>query len=313
MGLDGAEVPLSPTTLQGRPLWRRLHLPDRYSLFGMAIILPALVFFLVFRVIPLAYALWVSFHEWNLIRPMQWVGLQNYWRAFSDEAFLESLWHSFLYAAVVVAFALSLALLVAVLLDQKLRFAAVYRGIFFMPVVMSWVVISIVWRVMYAPTFGLVSNVLGWFGLPDVPILTNGALALFGIMIMGTWHALGFYMVVFLAGLQTIPVHLYEAALIDGAGKLQTFTKITLPLLRPTMLFAMVMCTIDTLQVFVQVYLMTRGGPADSTMVAVYYIYRTAFYLQEMGYGAALGMILLLLVLGVTLLYLRFVKVEAYY
>lgn len=313
MGLDRAAKPSRPAYKRQVPLWRRLRLPDRYSLFGMGIIVPVLVFFLAFRLIPLAYSLWVSFHEWNLLRPMQWVGLQNYVRAFSDEAFLQSLWRSFMYSAVVVTFALTLALLVAVLLDQQLRFAALYRGVFFLPVVMSWVVISIVWRVMYAPTFGLVSNVLGWFGLPDVPILTNGALALIGIMVMGTWHALGFYMVVFLAGLQAIPVHLYEAAVIDGAGKWHTFTRITLPLLRPTMLFAMVMCSIDTLQVFVQVYLMTRGGPAESTMVAVYYIYRTAFYLQEMGYGAALGMLLLLVVLAVTLAYLRFVKTESYY
>ncbi|MHB1133553.1 MAG: carbohydrate ABC transporter permease [Chloroflexota bacterium] len=309
----GSALPPAPAGSGRRPLWRRLGLPDRYSLFGIAIVLPALVFFMVFRVIPLLYAFWVSLHEWNLIRPMQWVGLDNYLRALSDTAFHESLARSFLYSFVVAAVSLTLALFVALLLDQRLRYASAYRGAYFLPVVMSWVVISIVWRVMYAPSFGLVSNVLGWFNLPDVPILTNGALALVGIMVMGIWHALGFYMVVFLAGLQAIPVHLYEAAVIDGANKFQTFSRITLPLLRPTALFAIVMCTIDTLQVFVQVYLMTRGGPAESTMVAVYYIYRTAFYLQEMGYGAALGMILLFLVLLVTLAYLKFIKSEAYY
>jgi multiple sugar transport system permease protein len=296
-----------------RPLWRRLHLPDRYAPWGMLFILPAVLFFAVFKIIPIAASGWVSLHEWNLIGPMTWVGADNYVRALGDRRFLEALGRSFLYAGVVVAGTLALALLVAVLLDQGLRFSAWYRAAFFSPMLMSWVVISIVWKVMYAPTFGLFSNLADLVGLPYAPPLTSSVWALAAIMAMGIWHALGFYMVVFLSGLQAIPPHLYEAAGIDGASGSRSFRHITLPLLVPTILFAVVTATIETLQVFVQVYIMTRGGPADSTRVGVYYIYQAAFYEREMGYGAGLGLILLAIVLVITLVYLKAIKMEQYY
>jgi len=295
------------------PVWRRLRLPNRYAHWGMIFILPALIFFLAFRLIPLGSAAWVSLHEWNLIAPMKWVGVANYARAVQDRDFLIAMGRSFLYAGVVVSGTVVLGLLAAVLLDQRLRFTAFYRAVYFSPALMSWVVISIVWLVMYAPTIGPFANLAALLSVPYTPPLTSAIGALPAIMIMGIWQALGFYMVVFLAGLQAIPAFLYEAASIDGAGSIRSFWTITLPLLRPVTLFAIVNATIEALQVFVQVYIMTNGGPAERTVVVVFFIYRLGFYLREMGYAAALGITLLAVVLVITLVYLRLIRTEQYY
>jgi len=295
------------------PVWRKLRLPNRYAHWGMIFILPALIFFLAFRLIPLGSAAWVSLHEWNLIAPMKWVGVANYARAVQDRDFLIAMGRSFLYAGVVVSGTVVLGLLAAVLLDQRLRFTAFYRAVYFSPALMSWVVISIVWLVMYAPTIGPFANLAALLSVPYTPPLTSAIGALPAIMIMGIWQALGFYMVVFLAGLQAIPAFLYEAASIDGAGSIRSFWTITLPLLRPVTLFAIVNATIEALQVFVQVYIMTNGGPAERTVVVVFFIYRLGFYLREMGYAAALGITLLAVVLVITLVYLRLIRTEQYY
>ena len=190
---------------------------------------------------------------------------------------------------------------------------ALFRAAYFVPTVISWVVISITWRAMYNPTIGIIAYLGDIFGFKPFAILTSGKRALAGIMVVGIWHGIGFYMVIFLAALQAIDVSLYEAAVIDGATPFKKFWYITIPLLRPTLFFALVMSTMAGMQVFPQVYVMTRGGPAEATMVAVYYIYRKAFFMQEMGYGSALAIFLFFMILILTLIYRRFFRTERYY
>ncbi|NPV54238.1 MAG: sugar ABC transporter permease [Firmicutes bacterium] len=289
------------------------ELPNRYSKFGMLIILPTIIYFLVFRIGPIIYSLIASFSDWNLVEKMRFIGGANYIRAVTDKVFLASLQRSLTYSIVVVTCTLTISIVLAVLFDQTLSFRNWYRAAYFLPTVISWVVISIIWKTMYNPSFGLVSYIADLLHITPIPILTSTQRALPGIMVIGIWQAIGFYMVIFLAALQAIDPNLYEAAVIDGASPVKTFWNITLPLLRPTLLFAIVMSTIETLQVFAQVYVMTRGGPANSTLVAVYYIYRTAFYLQDMGYASALAIILLIVIMCLSLLYLKFFKTETYY
>jgi ABC-type sugar transport system permease subunit len=291
----------------------KFRMPNRYSKFGLAIIIPALAFFVALRILPMVFAVFTSFQKWDLVSPMEFAGLKNYMDAFGDAEFVSSLWKSLYYALMVVPTTLVLSLLLAVLLDRQMRFKSWYRAAYFFPVVTSAVVVSIIWKTMYHPSFGLIANVIRPLGFGPIGFLTSKKLAMPAISLMGVWQSVGFYMVIFLSGLQAIPPHLYEAAAIDGAGRFRMFRNITLPLLRPTLLFALVIATINDFQVFAQVYIMTKGGPADATKVVVYYIYIIAFHFLQMGYASTLSLILLVIILLATLVYMKLLKTEAYY
>ena len=259
------------------------------------------------------FALFTSFHKWDLVSPMEFVGIKNYFFSFQDPEFITSMVKSLYYAVMVVPVTLVFSLFLAVLLDRQIRFKSWYRAAYFFPVVTSAVVVSIIWKTMYHPTFGLIANFIRPLGFDPIGFLTSKSLSMPAISIMGVWQSVGFYMVIFLAGLQAIPPHLYEAAYIDGASRFKTFWNITVPLLRPTILFALVIATINNFQVFAQVYVMTKGGPADSTRVAVYYIYVIAFHFLEMGYASALSLVLMVIILFATLIYMKLLKTESYY
>ncbi|MGH2557989.1 MAG: carbohydrate ABC transporter permease, partial [Thermomicrobiales bacterium] len=258
------------------------------------------------------YTVWVSFHSWNLVSPKRFVGLDNYQRAFDDVLFRQALQRTVTYTLIVVFATLVLGLFLAVLLDQNLRGRAIYRAAFFSPVLLGSVVVALIWHTIFNPSFGPLAVLTESFGGEFPPVLARPDLALYGVAAVSIWQEVGFYMVIFLAGLQAIPPHVHEAAMVDGAGSWKRFRDITLPLLRPTTLFVIVTSFIGSLQVFGQVYVMTRGGPAEATTVAVYYIYRTAFYFQEMGYGSALAVILFLGILAVTIVNLKFFRAETY-
>lgn len=273
---------------------------------GLAMAAPALVLLLLFLIVPVLLAFGLSFTNARLIspNPPRFVGLDNFLRAFtSDPVFLRSAINTFVFAAVVVPVQAGLGLVLAVLVNQKIRGVTAFRVIYFIPVVTSIVVVSILWRFMYQPD-GLVNSAIdtitfgAWQG---TAWLNNPDTALGAIIVLSIWQAVGFHMLIWLSGLQTIPEELYEAARMDGAGAWQQFVNVTWPGLRSTMVFVLVTITIAALGLFVQIDVMTQGGPVNSTTTLVYHAVRKGYREQETGYGATISLIFFVLVLLVAL------------
>ena len=272
-----------------------------------AMVAPATVLLVLFLVVPVLLAFGLSFTNARLIspNPPRFVGLDNFVRAFtSDPTFLRSLLNTFLFAAVVVPVQAGLALFMAILVNQKVRGVTWFRVIFFIPVVTSIVVISILWDFMYQGN-GLVNSMIDTltFGaFQGTDWLSNTDTALGAIIVLSIWQAVGFHMIIWLSGLQTIPEELYEAARMDGANAWQQFLNVTWPGLRSTMVFVLVTITIQALGLFVQVDIMTQGGPQDATTTLVYHAVRKGYREQETGYGAAISLIFFVIVLVVALI-----------
>jgi ABC-type sugar transport system permease subunit len=273
---------------------------------GLAMVAPALLLLVLFLVIPVLLAFGLSFTNARLIspNPPRFVGLDNFVRAFTaDPAFVRSAINTFVFAMVIVPVQAGLGLLLAVLVNQKLRGVTMFRVIFFVPVVTSIVVVSILWKFMYQED-GLVNSFIdtitfgAWQG---TAWLNNPSTALGAIIVLSIWQAVGFHMLIWLSGLQTIPEELYEAARMDGATAWQQFTNVTWPGLRSTMVFVLVTITIAALGLFVQVDVMTQGGPVNSTTTLVYHAVRKGYREMETGYGATISLIFFVLVLIVAL------------
>ena len=282
----------------------------REILAGYGFLTPNLVGFLVFTFLPVLAALLLSFTEWDLLRPIKWVGLENYIRMFTrDPTFIRVLKNTTLFVLVTVPARMVLALMVALALNQSLRGTTFFRTAFFMPVVSSTVAIALVWQWIFHADFGPLNSILWMLGVSHPPNwLTSTQWALPALMIVSVWQGLGFNMVIFLAGLQGIPEQLYEAARIDGASGWQQFWRITLPMLSPTTFFVLVITTISSFQVFDLAVIMTEGGPANATNTVVYHIYRNAFQFFRMGYAAALAWLLFLVLFVITLVQFRYQK-----
>jgi multiple sugar transport system permease protein len=233
---------------------------------------------------------------------MKWVGLANYKTLFQDDIFRKVLWNTLYYSVVSVPLGIMMSLLLAVFLNQKLKFMRFYRAAFFMPVISSFVAVAVIWQWIYNPDFGLLNYFLSWFGIDGPSWLTSSVWAMPAIILTSVWKNLGYNMLIFLAGLQGISESYYEAADIDGAKWYTKFWHITVPLLSPTTFFVTVTSIIGSFQVFDAVYLMTQGGPARATSVLVHYIYQTAFQYLDIGYASAMAYILFFLVLIVTLI-----------
>jgi len=282
----------------------RLNLTAKQALFGYAILLPTVAILLVFRFLPMLQAFWISLHEYDLIRPPRYVGIENFIDLLWDPLFLNSARVSVAYVvfSCVPVWVLSLGL--AVLFNREIRAKNLFRSAAFMPVVMPMVVNALVWTFMYHQD-GVVNTILGWFGIDPVPWLRSSTWALWAVIIIGIWRATPYYMVIFLAGLQAIPNEYYEAAKIDGADAWTEFRHITLPLLKPTTLLVMVMSVIVAMKVFAVPLIMTGGGPADSTRVLPLFIYQTAFEFFKMGRAAAMSVFLFAAVMVFTLFQIR--------
>jgi ABC-type sugar transport system permease subunit len=282
----------------------RLNLTAKQALFGYAILLPTVAILLVFRFLPMLQAFWISLHEYDLIRPPRFVGLENFIDLLWDPLFLNSARVSVAYVvfSCVPVWVLSLAL--AVLFNREIRARNLFRSAAFMPVVMPMVVNALVWTFMYHQD-GVVNTILAWFGIDPVPWLRSSTWALWAVVLIGIWRATPYYMVIFLAGLQAIPHEYYEAAKIDGADAWTEFRHITLPLLKPTTLLVMVMSVIVAMKVFAVPLIMTGGGPADSTRVLPLFIYQTAFEFFKMGRAAAMSVFLFAAVMVFTLFQIR--------
>jgi ABC-type sugar transport system permease subunit len=273
---------------------------------GWAMAAPAVLLLLAFLIVPVILGFALSFTNARLIspEPTAFTGFDNFVRAFTtDPAFFRSLVNTVLFAAVVVPVQAGFGLLLAVLVNQKIRGVVAFRVIFFIPVVTSIVVVSILWKFMYQPD-GLINSFIdsitfgAWQG---TAWLNNPNTALTAIIVLSIWQAVGFHMLIWLAGLQTIPEELYEAARIDGAGTWRQFRDVTWPCLRPTRVFVLITITIAALGLFVQIDVMTQGDPVDATSTLVYHAVRMGYHQQQIGYGSALSLVFFVLVLIVAL------------
>ena len=271
---------------------------------------PWLIPFLIFGLFPLLHSVVISFSRYNLLSSeMQFVALRNYWEILREPQFLVALWHTVFFALGTIPFTMALALGAAVLINRKIPFKGLYQAGFFLPVATSVIVIATIFTYLYS-TEGWINRALVWLGwpTPSPSWLLNTRWALPAIMLMNVWASFGYYMVLFLAGLQTIPDALYEAAAIDGANEWQKFVHITLPQLRPIILLAVVINTIHTFQVFPEIFTMTQGGPLSATTTVVWYLYETGFHRFDMGHAAAVGYILFVIIMLFSLLQMRLFK-----
>jgi multiple sugar transport system permease protein len=271
-------------------------------------LLPNLLGFAIFMAGPLLTSLGISFVEWNLLAPPIWLGLENYLHLVTDDDFWTSLWATGYYMLGSVPLSVGIALVMALALNQKIRGITIYRTVYFIPVVSSLIAVALMWRWIYNPTSGILNYMIdGFFDLLHLPFsapdwLQSRVWAMPAIILMSVWKGLGYNMVLFLAGLQGIPRHLYEAAEIDGANDWSKFRNITLPLLTPTTFFIVIISIIGSFQIFEQAYIMTQGGPARATVTTVYYIYENGFQWYKMGYASAVAWVLFALILLVTLI-----------
>ncbi|MCC5896619.1 MAG: sugar ABC transporter permease [Phormidium sp. BM_Day4_Bin.17] len=269
-------------------------------------LLPAGILLILTVFLPAAQAFLLSFarYEYDLTQLPQWVGLANFQRLWQDAIFWQTLRQTLLYLVCVVPLLVSLPLLLAILVNRKLRGIAGFRAAYYTPVIVSMVVAGLAWKYLYGET-GLFNQLLAGLGLTGVPWLTSPNLALFSVMAVTIWKGLGYYMVIYLAGLQGIPAELYEAAALDGSDGWRKHWDITVPLMRPYLLLVGTISALSAMKVFEEVYVMTQGGPRNRSKTIVYYLYEQAFDRLEIGYACAIGLVLFLVVLGVSLINLK--------
>jgi multiple sugar transport system permease protein len=276
---------------------------------------PGLIHFAVFTLFAVLFAFYISFHEWNIIQPDKpFVGLENYLRLIKDARFHRAVGNTLLFLFG-VPLNLASGLAVALLLNTKVRGQGLYRTFFYIPVVTPLVVSSIIWKWVYQGDYGLLNYYLLKLGLIQEKIvwLADPDLALPALIIMGIWGGTGSTMVIYLAGLQSIPEEMYDAAKVDGANAFQRLLYVTIPLLAPTTFFLMITSIIGTFQIFTQVYIMTNGGPLNRTTTIGYYLYEKAFRQLEMGYATAMAFALFAMIFVFTLLQMKFTRGDVQY
>jgi multiple sugar transport system permease protein len=302
------EVIESAAAAQALPLRRararRRRAAEALTAYGF--LAPYLFVFVTFTLVAIVYAGYLSFTRYNLLRPPEWWGLEGYRRVLTDELFLQSaLPNTFKYVAIVVPIQTAISLILAFAMDQQLRFRRAFRTIYYLPSITSSVVISLIFLWMFRPQ-GVINQLLNL----QINWLTDVRYAFYVVMGMNIFTTSGTLMLIFLAGLQDIPASLYEAAAIDGASKLQSFFYVTIPMLRPVIFFVVTVGVIGCFQVFDQIFVMTAGGPLNSTTTITYLIYKWAFRdtTIKMGQAAALAIILTLIILAVTLLQRRIIE-----
>lgn len=282
---------------------RRLHRNEHR--WALAFVAPPVIGFLLFTVYPVVFAAYASLTSWNGLGPMTFVGLDNYTRLLGDEYFRTSLWNTFFYM-IGIPIGLVLAMLLALALNRKIPGRTALRTIYYVPVISSLAAIAIVWQFAYNGDFGLVNQVLSWFGVQGPDWLANTATVKPAIILMAIWKGLGYSMLLYLAAIQSVPSSLLEAAALDGANAFQRFRSITLPMVRPVTFFLIVTNVIAGSQIFTEINIMTpTGGPEFSSASIVWYIVRQAFRYQQMGYATAMSIVLGILVFVITVIQFR--------
>ncbi len=270
---------------------------------GYLFIMPNFIGFFIFMAVPIVMGLFISFTDYNGFGFSKFVGLSNYIKMFQDEYFQVSFFNNLLYTLVTVPGTIIASLLLAVAVNAGIKGSGLFKTMFFFPTITSMVAVGIVWALIFNPYTGPLNQILQSLGIENPPMwLASSDTALWSVMLVAIWKNAGYYMVILLAGLQSIPAQLYEAAQIDGAGAVKRFFKITLPMLSPTMFMVVILNIISSFQVFDLINIMTEGGPGRSTNVLVYRIYQEGFQQLEFGYASAMAYFLFLIVLIVTLI-----------
>lgn len=275
---------------------------------GLAFAAPFLAHLALFFGYPLAFALVLVGHRWDVVTPMEWIGAANVARLVQDDLFAQAMLNTAVFLAIHIPLQIGIALLFAELLNSKLRGRGFFRTVYFLPVVVSGVVVTILFAQLFNFDGGYVNGVIAALGGEPVPWLVSPQWAMPSIALVATWKNVGLYVLLFLAGLQNVPPELYEAADVEGAGRWQRWRHITLPLLNPMMVTVVVLSTIGGFSLFVEPYVLTGGGPLGSTMSGLLYIYNQAFYFNHMGYAATLGLAFALFIFAVVLVQRRVVE-----
>ncbi|ONI46947.1 ABC transporter permease [Candidatus Epulonipiscium fishelsonii] len=282
------------------------------QLTGSMFILPALFFLIIFLILPACLAVGYSFFNYNMLKPQskEFIGLLNYIDVFKDPSFYKVLGNTIYFVITVVPLQTIVALLLAILVNKKVATSKFARLCFFAPVVTSMVVISLLWTILYNRDNGLINAILSIFNIPPQPFLLSEDQAMNSIIIMSIWQAAGYQMMIFLAGLQDIAQDFYEAASIDGASKFQQFKYITVPNLKNVINFVILITTIQAFKLFTQPYVMTNGGPKESTKTLVYQIYEQGFQYRNVGYSSAMAVIMFVIIMVVTFAIKALLKTE---
>ena len=279
---------------------------------GLLFTSPFILGVLALWVGPMLYSLYLILHEWNMLKAPQFIGLGNFERMLNDPLVGKSLVNTAYYTFLGVPLQLLVAFSLAVMLNQQIRGLGIYRTVYYLPSITPAVAFAVVWIQILNPEFGVLNQVLSWFGLGPINWLFNPAWSKPALIIMILWLT-GFQMIIFLAGLQSVPKELQEAAEIDGANTWRRFVNVTIPIISPIILFNMIISIIGSFQVFTAVFIMTDGGPQDSTLFMVLYLYRNAFELFKMGYAASLAWVLFLIIMTFTAIQFFFANRWVYY
>ncbi|MFO7446235.1 MAG: sugar ABC transporter permease [Ignavibacteriaceae bacterium] len=272
------------------------------------LVTPYIMHFLIFVAFPVMFSIVLTFHEWNIISPMKFIGLNNFKRLFNDALFFKSLLNTLTFLVIHIPLQIIAALLLAELLSRNIKFRGFFRAAFFLPVIVSGVVVTMLWQQLFGYDSGLLNRLLVSIGAGKVGWLVNPDLAMPSIAVMATWKNVGLYIILFLVGLQTVPTYYYEAADMEGATPWQKFWYITIPAINPTIFMVLILSTIGGFSLFIEPYIMTGGGPLNSTLSAVLYIYKQGFFYYHMGYSATLGFFFAFLILLVIVIQKRYVE-----
>ncbi|QIG38687.1 sugar ABC transporter permease [Microbacterium sp. 4R-513] len=306
--------------MTSRPLRRRPRPPRRTSklrlrntLIGWSFILPNFLGFALLTLVPVVTLFYMSFTNWNVFGKADWIGLANFQRLIGDGSFRISVLNTLYYSVMHIPLTIVVSLGLALLLNNRLRGIAFFRTAAFFPYITSIVAIAVVWNLLFSPEYGPINQILGFFGVQNPPgWLTSAEWAMPAVVIVSTWRDMGYYMILFLAGLQTVPRELHEAARVDGANVIQRFFNVTLPCLRPTMFFVTVMLTINSFKIFDLILVMTNGGPGQSTLVLSQFIYKKGFEESQFGYASAAAVALFLMCIVVTIIQFFWNKRRSY-
>lgn len=281
---------------------------NRKKILPYLLVSPYIVHFLLFVSFPVIFSIVLTFHKWNIISPMEYSGVTNYIKLFSDKTFFKSILNTLVFLIIHIPLQIVVALFLAEVLNQNIRLKGLFRGAFFLPVIVSGVVVSMLWQQLYGFDTGLLNRMLTSIGLAKVGWLVDPKVAMPSIALMATWKNVGLYIILFLVGLQTVPAQYYEAADLEGATHLQKFFRITLPMINPTIFMVVILSTIGGFSLFIEPYIMTGGGPLNSTVSAVLYIYKQGFFYYHMGYAATLGLFFALIILAVIVIQKKFIE-----
>ena len=279
---------------------------------GYLYALPWFIGFTVFTAGPIIASFLLSFTNWDLIRPAEWIGFGNYNMLLEDPLFWQSLKVTSIYALFSVPLGILGGLAIAVLMNQKIKGLSVFRTIYYLPAVVSGVAVSLLWSWIFNPDFGVLNYLLSLIGINGPGWIYDEKWALPSLIIMSLW-GVGGGMVIYLAGLQGVPTELYEAAIIDGASSWRRFWSITIPMISPVIFFQLIMGIIGSFQIFTQAYIMTGGGPNNATLFYVLYLYRNAFQWFKMGYASALAWVLFIVILILTIIQFKLANRWVYY